>query len=476
MAEGVAKSLAKNSLWLILGEVINGALMFVMTVFLARYLLADGYGKLMFALSLATLFIIPMDLGLGSLTIRELAGEKDKTKKYLDNLVLVRIILSTLVFLVMVLVVQFLKEDNDIRILVYFLGIWTIFQSVTQFFQAVFRAHEKMFFEALTRILHVLVLVTLSLYFIWYKFDIIYFGLAYCVAAFATLLLAFYFIWKKFSHFSLKLDFIFLKKTFSKSWPFALSLLFASINYYIDSVMLGIIKGNEEVGWYNAAYKLLIFILLIGSVVSRSTYPIISKLYKKSLLKLAEFLEKYSRFMLIIAFPLAFGGVILAAPLIKLIYGDGFSEAILPFQILIFSAATIYISTVYAHSLQACQKQKTHLIGMGIGALINISLNLILIPKYSLVGAAIATLITEMFIFLFMYLKFSKTIKLPILKYIIRPLISSVLMFIFLYFLSSLNPFILLALGVLIYFSLMLLIKGIHREDFLAVKSLLGKE
>ncbi len=476
MAEGIAKSLAKNSLWLALGEIINGILMFFITIFLARYLGIEGYGKLMFALSFVTLFIIPLDLGLSSLIIKELAGEKEKTKKYLDNLVLIRFVLGIIVFLIIALAVQFLGKESDIKNLVYLLGIWTVFQTNTQFFQAIFRAHEKMFFEAWTRIFHALILASLSLCFIWYQLDIIYFGWAYCIAAMATLFLAVFFIWKKFSSFSLKFDIVFLKKIFKKSWPFALSLLFVSIYYYIDSVMLGIMRNNNEVGLYNAAYKLIIFILIMGSVINRSTYPVISRLYKNSLNKLQEFLENYSRIMFIIGVPISFGGLVLASPIINLIYGEIFKESVLPFQILIFSTALIYVSTIYAHSLQIGNKQKTHLLGMGLGALINIILNIILIPYYGLIAAAITTLATEFFILIFMYVNFSKIIKLPVLKYVYKPLIASLCMFLLLYFLGQVNLFLLLILGSLCYIIILFLIKGISRQDLLVINTLFKRK
>ena len=185
----------------------------------------------------------------------------------------------------------------------------------------------------------------------------------------------------------------------------------------------------------------------MGSVINRSTYPVISRLYKNSLNKLQEFLENYSRIMFIIGVPISFGGLVLASPIINLIYGEIFKESVLPFQILIFSTALIYVSTIYAHSLQIGNKQKTHLLGMGLGALINIILNIILIPYYGLIAAAITTLATEFFILIFMYVNFSKIIKLPVLKYVYKPLIASLCMFLLLYFLGQVNLFLLLILG-----------------------------
>lgn len=474
MDNSIAKTMAKNSLWLTIGEGANGILMFFLMIWLARYLGAEGYGKLTFAFSFVTLFIIPIDLGLSQLTTRELARNTGKTKKYLDNLVLVRVILGMLSFLLIVIAIQFIRDDSEVKILIYLLGAWTLFQTSTQFFQAIYRAHEKMFFEALTRILHALVLALLSFYFIFYSYNIIYFGWAYAFAAFVTLLVSTYIIWYKFSNFKIRFNITFLKNTLKKSWPFAFSLLFISINNYIDSVMLGIMRSDTEVGWYNAAYKILIFILLLGSVIGKSAYPILSKLFKTSLSDLKLFIENYNKLILILAIPIAFGGYILASPIINLVYGSDFNEAILVFQILIFSASITYIATIYAHSLQACEKQKTHLIGMGIGSIINITFNLLLIPKFGLYGAAFVTLLTQFFVLLFMYFKFSKIIKIPILKHLIRPLIASLVMFLVLYMLN-LNLFILLFLGIIIYLVVMLVIKGISRSDINIIKNFFAK-
>jgi O-antigen/teichoic acid export membrane protein len=469
------KSITKNSLWLAISEIINGLLMFFLTIFLARHLGVEGYGKLTFALSFVTLFIIPIDAGLSPLATRELAGEEEKTKKYLDNLVLIRVILRIIAFLLITLIIQILGKESDVKNLVYLLGIWTIFQTSTQFLQAIFRAHEKMFFEAITRIVHALILTLLSLYFIWFNFDITYFGWAYCIASLLTLILAFIFVWRNFSHFTIRFDTNFIKNIFKKSWPFALSLLFTSIYYYIDSVMLGIMKNNEEVGLYNAAYKLIIFILIMGSVINKSTYPVISKLYKSSQSELKIFLEKYSRYIFILAIPIAFGGITLSSQAIYFIYGENFSKSILPFQILVVSAAITYISTIYAHALQICKKQKTHLLGMGIGAFINIGLNLIFIPYLGLVGAAITTLVTEIFILIFMYINFSKIIELNVLKHAYKPLIASLLMIVALYYLPVWNLLILIIIGLFIYFIIIFLIKGLSYKDLSILKNLLKK-
>lgn len=446
-----AKSLAKNSFWLALGEAVNGILMFFLMAALARYLGASGYGKLNFVLSFVTVIVVPINLGINQLVVREIAKEKKDTEKYLSGLLLIRLILGILFFLGIVVAIQFISADWEIKILFYLLGAWTFFQSEIRFYQSVYRAHEKMFFEALTRILHGLILASVSFYFIFYNYNIIYFGWAYFLAALITLIVSIYIIWFKFSRFKVSFDIVFVKKVLKNSWPFAFSLLFGTINNYIDSIMLGIIKSDAVVGWYNAAYKILVFVLLLGSVISRSTYPIISRLFKMSLEKMRIFVENYTRMMFVLAIPLGFGGIALAPAIINFIYGAGYEEAVLAFRILIFTASLSYISTVYAVSLQACNKQKTHFIIMSITSVLNIVLNLFLIPKFSLYGAAYITLLTQVLVLLFAYFSFRKITKVSILKFITKPLIASLIMFLTLSFLN-LNLLVMLLLGIVIYF------------------------
>lgn len=470
-----AKSLAKNSFWLAIGEAVNGILMFFLMAWLARYLGAGGYGKLNFVLSFVTVLVVPINLGINQLVVREIAKDKKNTEKFLSNLLLIRLILGILFFLSVVFVIQFIKTDYEIKILFYLLGAWTFFQSEIRFYQSIYRAHEKMFFEALTRILHGLILALASFYLIFYNYNLIYFGWAYFFAALATLILSIYIIWYKFSHFKITFDYSFVKKVLKKSWPFAFSLLFGTINNYIDSIMLGIIKSDAVVGWYNAAYKILVFILLLGSVISRSTYPIISRLFKKSLEKMKVFIENYTRLMFILAIPLGLGGIALAPDIINFIYGEGYEEAILAFRILICTASLNYISTIYAMSLQACSKQKTHFVIMCATSLFNIVLNLLLIPKFSLYGAASVTLLTQLLVLLFMYFKFRKITKVSILKYILKPLIASIIMFLVLIFLD-LNIFIMLFLGIVTYFVFMFIIRGFSTNDIRMLKDIFTKK
>ena len=229
--------------------------------------------------------------------------------------------------------------------------------------------------------------------------------------------------------------------------------------------MLSVMQGDEAVGWYNAAYKPIMFIIIIGVMALHSTLPVISKLYIKSVDKLKGFASYFLKIMSIIAIPIAFGGTVLAYNIIYLLYGNDYLKGVLAFQILIWTAAIIYLSVVYTNLLQGTNKQRKYLWATGFGALVNIVLNIILIPYYSLYGAAIATFLAELTVLIFIYVAVNKYIKLRILKNIMKPIAASIIMAIVLYLLRDMNIVIDIFIGVLIYIILMLIIKGITKDD-----------
>lgn len=470
------QTIFKNTFWLLFAEIISKLLLLLLIIWIARYLGTEGYGKFSFAFAFVSLFAIMIDFGLATLTVREAARDKSKTKKYIDNILIIKLFLGILTFGLIILTVQLLNKTSEVKTLVYLAGIFTVVQSFTQFFYAVFRVFEKMEYQALSKIIYGISLFSLASFVLWEKLGLKNLIIAYIIAESIALIFAFFLVWKKFTKFSIELDFSFWKKILSEAWPFALGAIFISVYYYMDSVMLSMMKNDQAVGWYNAAYKPIIFITTMAGIVLQSFFPVISKFYKESLKKVNDILDKFARLMITMALPIACGGTILALPIMNLLYGQEYINGVLAFQILIWTAAIIYISIVYGNSLQACDRQKISLVGVGIGAGINIILNFIFIPHFSLNGAAIATLLTELVVFVFMYFQLNKFAKVNFSKYTLKPLISSCMMCGLIYLLRDLHVILLIFIGAIFYFLIMILIKGLRKEDLSFLQSLISSK
>ena len=131
----------------------------------------------------------------------------------------------------------------------------------------------------------------------------------------------------------------------------------------------------------------------------------LSKLFKESQEKLQRTWNYQMEIMILLTLPMVVGGITLAPPIINFVYGSDFTPAILALQILLVMAGLIFLCTPLQYLLIACNQQKKFFWVTSSAAVVNIVLNLILIPKFSLYGAAIAKIITYSLI-LFLFFKF----------------------------------------------------------------------
>lgn len=277
---------------------------------------------------------------------------------------------------------------------------------------------------------------------------------------------------KKYGDIKLSYDFNLWKQIFKQSLPMGVSFFVIQLYYHFDSVMLGFMKGVTVVGWYNAAYKIVLLFIGFASLFGTTIFPVLSRYYKESLTKLNQFVLRCSRLNIFFGLPIAVGGTILSGQIIRFVYGSAYQSSILPLQILIWSVFTVYFYCSFAFCLLACDRQKEYMYSVLVGALVNLTLNLILIPKYGMLGASIATIVCEVVtlgLILFYSGKIVKTI--PWID-LLKVLGSSSFMGLVLYSLSG-NLLIKVFIGIAVYLGAMIILRGIHREDVIWLKQII---
>jgi O-antigen/teichoic acid export membrane protein len=282
------------------------------------------------------------------------------------------------------------------------------------------------------------------------------------VVGIATLI----YIYRKDSRsISFKIDLPFWKEIFSHSLPMAASYLLIQIYLNFDMLLLGFIHGEKTVGLYSAAYKVITMINMFGLYYFLALFPNISRMYESSTEKMKGLLSRSLKNISLVALPLCVGGTIVARPLITLIFGNEFAMSALPFKILIWNVAVIWISLHYGNTLIACNRQNQYMVGVAIGAVTNIVLNLIFIPRYGMTAAAITTVLSELIVLWFMYLKLNTILRLSFLGLIPKPLLASIIMGITLYLVPEWHVIALIFIGAGTYFLSAIAIGAVSKED-----------
>ena len=425
----VKQTIFKNTFWLALAEGLSKFFMLILLVYVARVLGATEYGKFTFALAFVSLFVIFSNFGLSNITIREFSRERKKEKEF-PAIFTLKVLLS-IATLILILLISFLVTSNiGIQRVIWVLAIFTVIKSFSEIIYAFLRARQQMQYEALAKILEAVVLVGAGFFVILNFPSIQNLSYSYLFASIITTIFILLFFHFKF--FSLKLSF---KKSIWKnfllmSWPLGFVAVFATIYNQIDSVMMGYFGQITENGWYNAAHKLTSAALIPTQLIFTSFFPVLSIAFKGSKERLQMVWDHRAGMTILIAVPLVIGGVALASKIINFFYNPSFSPSILVFQILIITTGIIYFISPLSQALIISNQQKKNFWITFCGAMTNIILNLILIPKYSLYGAAIATLIT---VSLMLVLYFISTNKFTT----VRPLNFRVLLTVFSAFLCS---------------------------------------
>lgn len=470
----LGKSIIKNTFWLISAEIIGSILLAITGIIIARYLGDSEFGKFSFAFSFVTLFSVLADYGFLNYFINEIARDKTKMQKYFNNIITLKVIVSIIYFLIIFLAIWFTQKSIDVKFIVLLAGLNTIAISYNMFFFAIFRAQEKMKYEAILKTVQNVLMFLFLLVAIFLHFKIVKLVQSYLYPVIISVIITAIFIHKKFVKFKFEFNINLWQKIMREALPFALSSIFISIYYYISIVILSFWKNDAEVGWYNSAYKILLVLLGIIGLYYTAIFPVVSRLFIESKEKLELLLKITARGALILGLPIAFAFLILAKPIIILLYGNEFVNGAEALKIMGFTISVIFLSGVYANSLLACTQRKKYTIGVGIGAITNIVLGFILIPKLGLRGAAIVTLVTETIVLVYMYFSFSKLIfKVNFVQYLFKPLMAAIIMAYVLYLFKNYHIIALSFFGAMIYFTILIILKGVKKEDLVFLKQVL---
>lgn len=463
--------IAKNTAVLLAATIISIVLGFFHVMYIARYLGAEGFGILSFALAFTGIFGVFSDLGLGPLTVREVARDKSLAKKYLNNISVMKTILVTITFALIAIVINLLGYPEQTIKVVYLISLSVVFNSFTGIFYSIFRAFEKMEYQSLGQILNSILMLVGALFAISRGFSVIGFASIYFIVSIITLGYSFaFFVWK-FTLPKLEVDWSFWKPTIKEALPFFLSAIVNIIAFKIDIIMLSMMKGDIVVGWYSAAYRLIEVLIFIPATFASAIYPVLSNFYVSSQESLKLAYKKSFKYLFIVGLPIAVGTTILAYKIILFIYKSGFTNSIIALQILIWTIPIIFLTYMFGIMLASVNKQFLALKINFLCMILNITINLILIPRYSYVGASIATVITALlsFILCFHFL-FKFIYKIQIHKYILKPIMASTIMGLFIFSFTRMNIFLLVCISIVIYFGVLILLKTFSKKDITLFK------
>ena len=463
-------TIAKNTTWLTAAYIFQKILAFIYFTLIARRLGANNIGMYAFAVSLTTIISIFIDFGISPVLIRESSKYKDKANLYLNVSNTLKIYFAIASYIAAVIIVNLLHKPPLIQTMVYIAGIIMILDSFSLSFWAIFRAYQNLKYESISIIINQILIVTVGLAGVLLKLPLYILVIALFSGSIFSFLYSFFLLKLKLKfQFKLQWQSDIAKTILKIAIPFALAGIFVRFYTFIDQILLSILINDKTLGWYSVAYKITYALQFVPAAFAAAIFPALSNYYVNAKEKLQMVFEKSMYFLIIISIPTALGVSILADKIILSLYGHDFQPSILTLQIFVLAVIPIFLNYPCGSVLNACDRQKTNTLNMGITMLINIILHIILIPRYQQIGAAVATLISLLVLFILNLSVVPKIIKFDYKFLLIKTLKSllsvSIMAILLLAIKSYFNFIILIIAGAIIYIGIMYLIKGFTKDD-----------
>jgi O-antigen/teichoic acid export membrane protein len=380
---------------LLISQIISFGESAVYTILVARYLGAEGLGILNFGVALTAIFSIFASFGLTTLAIREVARDNSQASKYVANIIPIQMLLALFTVGLIAVLVNVLGYPQQTIYVVYILSISLIVSTFSNLFLAIFQAFEQLEFQAIALIITSVVALCAAVLGIRLHANVVAFAFFMLVSNGAALVYVYAVYAQRFFVPRLEADFTFWRSAFKEAWPMLAAAIGVAIYFRIDVVMISLIQGATAVGFYSVAYTLSEASTVVGSMFVTSLFPVLSRQHQNSKASLRDTSTHSLRYMLYFALPMAFFVTLWAKPIVSLLFGSAFDPSVTALQVLIWAAALMYLAILLGNVLFAANLQRVSLILISAAVAVNVSLNVLLIPKYSYIGASFATVATE---------------------------------------------------------------------------------
>jgi len=470
------RRIAYNVVFTSAAKILGTVLALVSIGFITRYLGKEGFGDYSTVLAFFALFSAIADLGLYAISTREISRPESDEKNILGNVLAIRITASLLILALSPVLIYFFPYSGGVKAGIIVAALAYLFASSYSVLIGLFQKRLAMDKVAIGEFVGKVVQLATVVLAVKSNFGF----LAIVSSLFFNMLVSFavVYLWsRKYIVFSLRFDWLAWKKFLKESYPVGISAIVVFAYFKLDTILLSILKTNADVGIYNAAYKVVENVAFFPAMFVGLVMPIMSRYIFEERQKFEKVANKTFKVFLILAAPLVVGTIFLAKNIVGLIGGAGFEESVLVLRILAFAMAFLFFGNFFINVIIAGNQQRKLIAILSFCAVFNISLNLVLIPRFSYNGAAVTSSLTEFLVVLLSGVACRRLLKyVPSFEKLFAILFSGLAMGGFLYVFANLNFLVRALAGAAIYFVLLWIFRAISAEEILSLISRKGPE
>lgn len=388
--------MVKNAAWIIACRIIQAVLALLVTMLSARYLQPAGYGLINYAASIVA-FVAPiMQLGLNSILVQECVNSPEKEGETLGT-ALTMSFFSGLFCILGVIAFAYVSNPHEKQTIIVcaLYGVLLVFQALSMM-EYWFQAKLKSKYTSIVMLIAYAVTSAYKILLLVFGGHIYWFALSqaldYLLIAVALIIL-----FKVLSKKRLTFSWAAAKRMFAKSKHYIVSSLMVTIFAQTDRIMIKQMIDVESTGYYSAAVACAGMSGFVFGAIIDSARP---SIFESKKAESGDFEHNVSRLYSVIIYLSLIQCVVITccSPLIvKILYGGDYGPAVNPLRLIVWYTTFAYLGSVRNIWILAESKQKYLWILNLSGALMNVALNFIFIPIWGIMGAAFASLVTQIF-------------------------------------------------------------------------------
>lgn len=390
-------SIFNNISWLFIEKVIRMAINMFIIIWLTRYLGPEQFGLFSYVQSFVGLFIAFAALGLDNIIIKELVKHNSKMYELITTGFWLKLAGAFFVIILIIITINFISNDNQTNLFIFIISITMIFQSVNVF-DFYFQSQVKSKFTVYAKLISLIISSFIKISLILNEAPLILFVYVILLESLIFAFFLTYYYIKYNSNIIIK-NFKFNKNLaislLKDSWPLILTSVVISIYMKIDQVMIKEILDNQAVGQYAAASILSEAWYFIPVIICSSFFPAIINSKDISEKVYYDRLQKLFNLMVWLSIAIAISVTFINQWLVDILYGIQYSETASVLLIHIWTGVFVFLGVASGKWYIIENLQILYFWRVFFGMVINIILNLILIPKYGIQGAAYAILISQ---------------------------------------------------------------------------------
>ncbi|TKJ41584.1 hypothetical protein CEE37_03195 [candidate division LCP-89 bacterium B3_LCP] len=421
-------SILRNTLFSFIGRGIDVIVTFALAVVLARYLGPEGMGEYTYIIAFVAIFVPFIDLGLDHILIREIARHRDSARKYVGAALLLKMLII-LVLLPAGMIATWIVGDASVSnwaVFLCFAGTLILREIPTVVGYAVFLSYERMEYRALVTLLFQIVKLVLTIGVILMGGSIVaIFGAALLAEAFQGAA-ALYLVVRKFIKPRLVFDPKLWKHYVKESLPIGIAFAFNNLYFQVDILILKHFRTAEETGWFGVPFRVVTTLFSVLIPVIWVLLPHLTRAARNSIEQLHEEGQGYLKAIFVMTAGITIYLGMESQDLVVNLFGSEYlpSAAVMAFisPVIVFHAFSYFFDL----TLTAVGKQKLIMIGAGSVFLVKLIVDLILVPRYGIMGAAIGTLAADVACFAIMfYLTKKHVTSFGFLRIMIKPFMAA---------------------------------------------------